>query len=81
MLAVGWKSLAQAKHSEHPLIVQPIGGATDGKQLWFKPADDKGWLEIPFRVEKDITADLVVPLIAFVGLRHLPRAAGRQRGR
>ena len=34
--------------------------ATDGKQLWFKPSDDKGWLEIPFRVEKDITADLIL---------------------
>ncbi len=59
-LVVGWKALAQAKRSEHPLTTQPIAGATDGKQLWFKPADDKGWLEILFRVEKEITADLTL---------------------
>ncbi len=59
-LVVGWKALAQAKRSEHPLTTQPIAGATDGKQLWFKLADDKGWLEIPFRVEKEITADLTL---------------------
>jgi hypothetical protein len=59
-LLVGWKSLEQAKRSEHPLTTQPIGGATDGKQLWFKPKDEKGWLEIPFSVEKEMTADLVL---------------------
>jgi hypothetical protein len=59
-LVVGWKSLETAKRSEHPLITQPIGGATDGKQLWFKPANDKGWLEIAFRVEQETTADLAL---------------------
>jgi hypothetical protein len=61
-LLVGWKALDAATHSAHPLTTQPIGGATDGKQLWFKPADDKGWLEIPFRVEQDVTADLMLQI-------------------
>ena len=60
VLVVGWKSMEQAKHSEHPLTTQPLKPATDGKQLWFKPTDDQGWLEIPFRVEQDITADLML---------------------
>jgi hypothetical protein len=63
VLIVGWKAVPQAKHSEHPVTTQPIGGATDRKQLWFKPADDKGWLEIPFRVEKEITADLTLRML------------------
>ncbi len=61
-LLVGWKALAAATHSAHPLTTQQIGGATDGKQLWFKPADDKGWLEIPFRVEQEVTADLMLQI-------------------
>jgi hypothetical protein len=62
-LAFGWKTLPQAKHSEHPLTEQPMKPASDGKQLWFKPADDKGWLEIPFRVEQDITGDLTLRMM------------------
>lgn len=57
-LVVGWKAVPAAKHSAHPIEVQPIGGATDGKQLWFKPGDDKGWVEIPFTVDQEITAEL-----------------------
>ena len=34
--------------------------ATDGKQLWFKPADDKGWLELPFRLDQDVAGDLAL---------------------
>ncbi len=59
-LLIGWQALAQAKHSVHPLTTQPMKPANGGKQLWFRPADDKGWLEIPFRVEKEITADLLL---------------------
>jgi hypothetical protein len=58
-LIVGWKSLPQAKHSEHPLATQAIHGATDGKQLFFQPSNDKGWLEIAFDVEKEQNVELV----------------------
>ncbi len=58
-LVAGWKAVSTAKHSDHPIQVQPIAGATDGKQLWFTPGDEKGWIEIPFTVDKEITAELV----------------------
>jgi hypothetical protein len=53
-LAIGWKAVAAATHSEAPLAEQSLGGATDGKQLFFQPKDEKSqpWCEIPFRVEK-----------------------------
>ena len=57
-LVVGWKAVPVTKHSAHPIEVQPAGGTTDGKQLWFKPGDEKAWVEIPFTVEQDITAEL-----------------------
>jgi hypothetical protein len=62
-LLVGWKALAQAKHSEHSLTTQHIAGATDGKQMFFRPEYEKGWVEIPFHVEKEITADLTLRML------------------
>lgn len=49
----GHAAVASAKHSEHPIEIQEIGGATDNKQLWFKPGDDKGWVEVAFQTDKD----------------------------
>lgn len=63
VLAVGWKSLEQARRSEHPLTTQNIAGATDGKQMFFRPEDEKGWLEMPFHVEKEVTADLTLRML------------------
>lgn len=57
-LLVGWKAVASAKHSEHPVQVQEMGGSTDNKQLWFTPADDKGWVEVGFKVAQEQTAEL-----------------------
>ncbi|HPA21432.1 MAG TPA: DUF2961 domain-containing protein [Verrucomicrobiae bacterium] len=62
-LLAGYKALPETRHSEHPLTEQSIRAATDGKQLWFKPADEKGWIEIPFKIEKDITADLILRVV------------------
>ncbi len=59
-LAVGHTLVPIAKHSEAPLEMQPVFGATDGKQLWFRPADEKAWLELPFTVEQDTTVELWV---------------------
>ena len=61
-LAVGAALVAQAKHSEHPIQVQKIGSATDGQQLFFRPANDQGWLEIPFNLEKEETLFLVAKM-------------------
>jgi hypothetical protein len=62
-LLVGWKAVKDAKHSGAPCEVQEIGGATDGKQLWFRPADEKGWVEVPFKVEKEATAELWLKML------------------
>ena len=58
-LVTGWKAVAKAKHSDAPLEVQPLPGISkEGKQLFFRPADDKGWVECTFKLDKDITAHL-----------------------
>jgi hypothetical protein len=57
-LLVGWKAVPDAKHSESPLEVQGVGGTTDNKQLWFKPQDDGGWVEVGFTTDKEQTAEL-----------------------
>ena len=51
LLLKGHEAVASAKHSNHPLEVQGLGGVTDGKQLW--PADRRsGWVEVSFRPTK-----------------------------
>jgi hypothetical protein len=62
-LVTGWKAAPAAKHSEHPVQVQKISGATDNRQLWFTPADEKGWIEIAFSIEKEQTVELWGKLI------------------
>jgi hypothetical protein len=57
-LVVGWKAVPGAKHSEHPLEVQEVGGTTDNKQLWFKPQDERGWVEVAFNSDREQTAEL-----------------------
>ena len=47
------------KHSDDQVAVQPLPGvAKEGKQFFFTPQNDKGWLEFPFTVDKDINAHL-----------------------
>ena len=62
-LLVGHKAVAAAQHSDHPIQVQEIGGLTDGKQLWFTPNDAKGWVEVSFAVEKEVSAELSVRML------------------
>ena len=52
-----------AKHSDHPIAVQSFSGATDGKQLWFRPADDKGWVEVSFDIAKEQSGELFVKMV------------------
>jgi hypothetical protein len=63
LLVVGWRAVAQARHSSHGIEVQPIGSSTDGKQLFFTPRDERGWIEIPFTVDKDETVELLAKLL------------------
>ena len=59
-LVFAWKEVPTAKHSEHPIQVQDLPGVTEqGKQLFFTPQDDKGWLELTFKADKDLAAHLV----------------------
>jgi hypothetical protein len=62
-LAVGWREVARAKHSKHPLSIQKIGGVTDNQQLFFRPADEKGWVEIAFNVLQPQTSELVLRML------------------
>ena len=63
VLVKGHAAVASAKHSDHPLEVQPVGGVTDGKQLWFKPGDDQGWVEVGFDVPTNETVWLSAKLV------------------
>jgi len=59
LLVNGWKAVATARHSDHPIEVQDLPGiAKEGKQLFFTPKDDRGWVECSFKLDKDITAHL-----------------------
>ncbi len=58
-LVVGWREVINAKHSDHPIQVQRLPGvAQEGKQLWFTPADDKGWVEVSFTLDKELAGGL-----------------------
>jgi hypothetical protein len=59
-LVVGWKAAAEAKHSDAPVVEQPLAGATDKKQLHFMPKKDQAWLELSFRVERELTGNLLL---------------------
>jgi len=62
-LVTGWKAVPTAKHSDAPLEVQELGGVSDNKQLWFKPSAAGAWVETPFNVAQEITAELAVKLV------------------
>ena len=63
-LVTGWRAVAKAKHSDHPIAVQGLPGvAKEGKQLFFTPTDGQGWVECSFKLDKDLTAHLWGKLI------------------
>jgi hypothetical protein len=58
-LSVGWEAVETARHSDGPIRAEKLRQiATGDKYLLFNPDDDKGWVEIPFRVEKEMSAEL-----------------------
>ena len=63
VLLKGHEAVSQAKHSDHPLEVQPLGGVTDGKQLWFRPGDNTGWVEVTFSCDKEGPHELVLQMV------------------
>ena len=63
MLLKGHVAEAAAKHSEGVMEEQSLGGVTDGKQLFFRPADDKGWMEVSFESETNQTVELTAKMV------------------
>lgn len=59
-ILVAAKAVPEAKHSGENLIEQQIPGATEGKQLFFRPKEEKAWIEIPFHVEKEAIGNLTL---------------------
>jgi hypothetical protein len=62
-LAVGYKLVPEARHSGAPLEVQALGGVTDGKQLWFRPTSAGAWVEVPFSLTNELTAELWLKVV------------------
>ncbi len=63
-LITGGPATTQAKHSDHPINAQDAKRlTTDGKYLLFAPADDKGWLEIHFKLEQALSTALFAKFI------------------
>ena len=54
---------AAARHSDAPIEVQSLDGVTDGKQLWFHPLNDKGWVEMSFESQSNQAAELTVKTV------------------
>jgi len=63
VLLKGHEAVASARHSDSPVEVQSIGGVTDGKQLWFKPTDAQGWVEVAFQVDNPQTSQLSAKMV------------------
>lgn len=53
LVVKGHAAVARAQHSDHPLVIQEIGGATDNQQLWFQPGDEKAWVEVVFQTDQE----------------------------
>ena len=63
VLLKGHEAVDAAKHSEAVVQIQPVGGVTDNKQLWFQPYEDKAWLELSFHLDKAATAELFCKMV------------------
>jgi hypothetical protein len=80
-LVVGWKAVPEARHSDAPFEVQEVGGTTDNKQLWFRPAAESGWVEVPFKLDQAVTAEFWVRLVhSWDYGRYRVRIDGRETG-
>lgn len=63
LLLKGHDAVSSAQHSDAPVEVQGVGGATDGRQLWFKPTSDDAWVEVAFDTDKDEDVDLMLKMV------------------
>jgi hypothetical protein len=63
VLLKGHSAVAAAKHSDGPIEEQALGGATDGKQLWFHPHEGNGWVEVSFNCPTNMNAELTAKTV------------------
>lgn len=64
MLSLGAKAVKQATTSADAKAAQATNRlATDGRFLEFTPPDDKGWLEVRFRVGEETSAEMTGRMI------------------
>lgn len=59
ILLTGQKAIDGVKHSDAPFEAKRAGTAPD-EQLWFKPNDDSGWLELSFGTDRAQDVDLIL---------------------
>jgi hypothetical protein len=63
MILKGHTAVAAAKHSDAPIEEQSLGGVTDGKQLWFHPRTENGWVEVSFESQTNQSAELTAKMV------------------
>ena len=63
VLLKGHEAVVDATHSSQAVEVQSLGGVTDGKQLWFKPTDAQGWVQVTFKLDKEQTLALLAKMV------------------
>ncbi len=52
-----------ALHTEAPLLAQKVAGTRGGSQLWFKPATEDAWVEVPFELAEEAEGYLSVWMV------------------
>jgi hypothetical protein len=57
-LVVGWQAASIAKHSGPAIELPKLACTKESQALWFKPGDATGWLEIPFKLDKEVSGNL-----------------------
>jgi hypothetical protein len=62
-LLKGHEAIADAKHSENAPEAQALDDVTDGKQFWYRPTDEKGWVEVSFDSATNQTVDLMAKTV------------------
>jgi hypothetical protein len=63
ILFKGHEAVEGARHSAAEIQEQNVSGATDSRQLWFRPQEDKSWVEVSFNVDKTETANLLCKMV------------------
>ena len=54
---------AKSAHSNPPVGVQHFGNVTQFWQVWLRPEDTNGWMEIPFQTTQALDSDLVLKTV------------------